>query len=70
VVLDRTPIGDFGEIEGASRWIDRTARALSIGQDQYITQTYAPMFFEWKQRTHSPATEMTFQAVRKKRKHA
>jgi len=63
VVLDETPIGNFGEIEGASRWIDRTARALGIGRDDYITQTYAPMFFAWKRRTRSRATEMTFRAV-------
>jgi len=63
VVLDETPIGNFGEIEGPPRWIDRTARALGIARGDYITQTYAPMFFEWKRRTHSKATEMTFRAV-------
>jgi adenylate cyclase class 2 len=68
VVLDETPIGNFGEIEGPSRWIDRTARALGIDRGDYITQTYAPMFFEWKRRTHSTATEMTFRALRKKSK--
>ena len=68
VVLDETPIGNFGEIEGPPRWIDRTARALGIGRGDYITQTYAPMFFEWKRRTKSPATEMTFSALRKKSK--
>jgi adenylate cyclase class 2 len=67
VVLDETPIGNFGEIEGASRWIDRTARALGIDPSDYITQTYAPMFFEWKRRTRSPGSEMTFRAVGKKR---
>jgi adenylate cyclase class 2 len=66
VVVDETPIGNFGEIEGPPRWIDRTARALGIGREDYITQTYAPMFFEWKRRTRSPATEMTFRAVRGK----
>jgi adenylate cyclase class 2 len=68
VVLDATPIGNFGEIEGPSRWIDRTARALGISRGDYITQTYAPMFFAWKRRTHSPATEMTFHALGKKSK--
>ena len=66
VVVDETPIGNFGEIEGAVRWIDRTARALGIARADYITQTYAPMFFEWKRRTGSPAKEMTFRAVRGK----
>jgi adenylate cyclase class 2 len=65
VVLDKTPIGNFGEVEGPSRWIDRTASTLGISRSDYITQTYAPMFFEWKRRTHSKATEMTFRAVGK-----
>jgi adenylate cyclase class 2 len=30
VVVDQTPIGDFGEIEGPARWIDRTAKVLGI----------------------------------------
>jgi adenylate cyclase class 2 len=63
VVVDETPIGDFGEIEGRPRWIDRTARLLGIKRADYIMQTYAPMFFEWKRRTRNPATEMTFRAV-------
>lgn len=66
VVVDETPIGNFGEIEGPPRWIDRTARALEISRGDYITQTYAPMFFAWRRRTHSTATEMTFKALRKK----
>ena len=67
VVVDKTPIGDFGEIEGPSRWIDQTARALGVDRREYITQTYAPMFFEWKRRAKSPAKEMTFRAVGGKR---
>jgi adenylate cyclase, class 2 len=68
VVVDETPIGNFGEIEGSPRWIDCTARAIGIGRGDYITETYAPMFFAWKRRTHSPAAEMTFRAVSKKSK--
>jgi len=68
VVLDETPIGNFGEIEGPSRWIDRTARALGINPAHYITQTYAELFFAWKRATGSTATEMTFRALRKKSK--
>lgn len=68
VVVDETPIGDFGEIEGAARWIDRTAKALGIARADYITQTYAPMFFEWKRKTRSPAMEMTFRAVGTRRR--
>ena len=66
VVLDETPIGNFGEIEGTPRWIDETARTLGIARSDYITDTYAPMFFAWKRRTRSKATEMTFRAIGKK----
>jgi len=63
VVLDETPIGIFGEIEGKSRWIDQTARLLGIPNSDYITQSYAELFFEWKKRSRSPAKEMTFKAI-------
>jgi len=66
VVVDETPIGNFGEIEGPSRWIDRTARELEIQRADYITETYAGLFFAWKRRTHSRAQEMTFRAIRRK----
>jgi len=68
VVLDETPIGNFGEIEGPSRWIDGTARALGITPAHYITQTYAELFFLWKRASRSTATEMTFRALRRKSK--
>lgn len=64
VVLDKTPIGNLAEIEGKPRWIDRTAKALGLDRKHYITKNYAQLFFEWKNRTGSPATEMTFKAVR------
>src|ERR1051326_2450513 len=35
VVVDETPIGNFGEIEGGPRWIDRTAKALQISREDY-----------------------------------
>jgi len=63
VVVDETPIGTFGEIEGRARWIDRTARLLAIEPKSYITQSYVELFFAWKRRTRSRAREMTFQAV-------
>ena len=63
VVLDETPIGIFGEIEGKSRWIDQTARLLGISSSDYITQSYAELFFEWKKRWRSQAKEMTFNAA-------
>ncbi len=66
VVVDETPIANFGEIEGSARWIDRTAKSLHLAPSDYITQTYAGLFFEWKQQTGSLAEEMTFKAIAKK----
>jgi adenylate cyclase class 2 len=63
VVVDETPIGNFGEIEGPSRWIDQTARHLRIPQSSYITETYAELFFLWKKLTMSSAREMTYAAL-------
>lgn len=65
VVVDETPIGNFGEIEGPSRWIDRTARLLGVKPADYVTDTYATLFFNWKKATHSPTHEMTFAAIRR-----
>jgi adenylate cyclase class 2 len=66
VVVDETPIGNFGEIEGPPRWIDRTARLLGIGRGGYITATYADLFLQWKRQTASPVNEMTFKATKRK----
>ncbi|HEU0050171.1 MAG TPA: class IV adenylate cyclase [Nitrososphaera sp.] len=60
VVVDETPAGNFGEIEGPSRWIDAVARRLHITPDQYITDSYAVLFLKWKEQTGSPATDMLF----------
>jgi adenylate cyclase class 2 len=67
VLVDETPIGNVGEIEGAPGWIDGTARALGVNQRDYITDSYVAMFFAWKARNGSPAEEMTFRAVGRKR---
>jgi adenylate cyclase, class 2 len=67
VVVDETPIGNFAEIEGHSRWIDQTAKKLGVRRDQYIMKNYATLFADWKQETNSKAEEMTFKAVRKSR---
>jgi adenylate cyclase class 2 len=63
VVVDETPIGNFCEVEGGPRWIDATAKKLGVSQGDYITKNYAGLFLEWKARTRSGASEMTFKAV-------
>jgi adenylate cyclase class 2 len=64
IVVDHTPIGDFCEIEGPSRWIDSTAKKLGVSPENYITKNYATLFAEWKIETGSPAQEMTFEEIR------
>ncbi|HZD95352.1 MAG TPA: class IV adenylate cyclase [Candidatus Sulfotelmatobacter sp.] len=63
VVLDETPIGNYGEIEGPPEWIDTTATRLGISTEQYIASSYAELFLTWKSETGSKADEMTFRAV-------
>jgi adenylate cyclase, class 2 len=60
VVLDHTPIGDIAEIEGKPRWIDNTARTIGVQAADYITKSYAELFFEWKRRYKRKAMNMTF----------
>jgi adenylate cyclase class 2 len=45
IVLDETPIGVFLELEGPRNWIDETARALGFSKHQYITDSYATLYF-------------------------
>jgi adenylate cyclase class 2 len=60
VVIDETPIGNFGEIEGPSQWIDEVAQRLGISRKQYITASYAELFLLWKRKTGSKVTQMVF----------
>jgi adenylate cyclase, class 2 len=64
VVIDETPIGNFGEIEGPAKWIDATAKRLNISIKSYLKESYAELFAAWKRKTKSKATEMTFKAIK------
>jgi adenylate cyclase class 2 len=46
-MLDQTPIGDFLELEGRARWIDRTARELGFSLADYITASYGKLYLEY-----------------------
>lgn len=63
VVVDRTPIGDFGEIEGDAAWIDAVAAELGVKESKYINASYARLFEAWRERTGSTAREMTWAAT-------
>ncbi|HEV2990027.1 MAG TPA: class IV adenylate cyclase [Candidatus Angelobacter sp.] len=66
VVIDETPIGNFGEIEGPAKWIDSIARRLQISTEEYITDSYAVLFLKWKEQAGSPATDMLFRLETKR----
>ena len=63
VVIDETPVGNFGEIEGEPEWIDRVAARLGITEQQYITASYTELFRDWKLRTRSQARNMLFAEI-------
>ncbi len=63
VVVDETPIGNFCEIEGPSRWIDATAKKLGVAAADYITKNYATLFLDWTHQTGCTAGDMTFAAI-------
>lgn len=44
--VDETPIGDYIELEGDAAWIDRTAAELGFRQRDYITASYASLYFK------------------------
>lgn len=52
VTLDRTPIGNYIEIEGAQERIDEIARALGFDKCQYITDSYYSLFRKVKRSGH------------------
>jgi adenylate cyclase, class 2 len=60
-MLDETPIGVYLELEGSPSWIDDAACELGFSEADYITASYAKLFFEWKARSNSPAEHMIFE---------
>ena len=63
LVLDETPIGNFGEIEGPGEWIDSIAQQLHILPEHYITDSYATLFQKWRRSARSKARNMLFKDI-------
>lgn len=63
LVLDETPIGTWAELEGPTHWIDRTLAELDIDPATCLTDSYGKLFLDWKQRTGSPAENLTFAEI-------
>jgi adenylate cyclase class 2 len=58
--LDETPVGVYLEVEGAARWIDRTARQLGFAESQYITASYYGIYLALCQRRGVQPGNMVF----------
>ncbi len=63
LVVDETAIGCYAELEGPTDWIDRTLRELGVSPADCLTLSYGKLFLQWKQRTGSPAENLTFEEV-------
>lgn len=63
--LDETPFGQFLELEGPRRAIDRLARRLGYRPEDYITASYAALHFEDCRRRGVRAGDMMFRSRKK-----
>jgi len=63
LVIDETPIGNYAELEGPTEWIDRTLAELQVDHAACLTDSYGKLFLDWKQRTGSPAENLTFAEI-------
>jgi len=60
VTLDETPIGNFMELEGPARWIDRTAKVLGFPREAYVTDSYGKLYEDWCLATGVEPKDMRF----------
>ena len=63
LVVDETPIGIWAELEGAPDWIEETLSRLGVPQELCSTDSYGKLFLDWKQKTESPAENLTFDEI-------
>jgi len=66
VMLDETPIGNFLELEGGPRWIDRTAKTLGFEPSKYVTSSYGALYLEYCQEHGLSATNMLFSVLKQR----
>jgi adenylate cyclase, class 2 len=60
ITVDHTPIGNFLELEGAPKWIDKTARQLGFSRADYITRSYGNLYLAWCHEHGIPPSDMVF----------
>jgi adenylate cyclase class 2 len=66
VLLDETPIGNFLEVEGSPRWIDRTARRLGFSSADYINRSYGYLYLAYCRERRIAPRDMLFKNRRLK----
>ncbi len=64
LVVDETPIGTWAELEGPTDWIDGMLDQLGVDPATCLTDSYGKLFLTWKDRTGSPAENLTFAEAR------
>jgi adenylate cyclase class 2 len=62
VELDETPVGDYFELEGARQSIDRAARRMGYGPQDYVTASYFELFLRERERRDLEENAMLFSA--------
>lgn len=64
VLVDETPIGNYLEIEGCPRWIDRTARQLGFSRPDFITRSYGYLYLAYCRERRIRPKDMLFKKGR------
>ncbi|HYM09383.1 MAG TPA: class IV adenylate cyclase [Bryobacterales bacterium] len=60
LLLDETPIGNFIELEGPPRWIDRIAAELGYKLRDYVVASYGALYLAYCREQGLPAGDMVF----------
>jgi adenylate cyclase, class 2 len=59
-MLDETPAGNFMELEGPARWIDRTAKAFGFTDADYVLESYSRLWDTWLEEHAMERRDMRF----------
>ena len=60
VAYDETPIGNYLELEGPEKWIDKVATRLGYSPRDYITSTYLALYIQKCREEHRKPGNMVF----------
>jgi adenylate cyclase, class 2 len=66
VAYDETPIGNYLELEGPAKWIDKVASRLGYSSRDYITATYLALYLQDCRAQDTRPGNMVFKGHRKR----